>query len=92
MGIYMEQDRTLVVARKCPGPARKASRKRRFFTAGYKLRILEEADAASHRGEVKAILRRERLGSSHLAYWRLRRSQGLLSGRNDGPEAGKEPW
>ena len=40
---------------------------RRQFTAGYRLRILEETDGRSGPGEVGRILRREGLYSSHLA-------------------------
>ncbi len=41
-------------------------RQRRHFTREEKLAILAEADAATGRGEVAALLRRERLYSSHL--------------------------
>jgi len=53
---------------------------RRRFTAGYKLRILEEADACSEAGGVGRILRREGLHSSHLAAWRKARREGALDG------------
>jgi transposase len=42
---------------------------RRRFTAEYKHRILHEADACTHPGEVGALLRREGLYSSHLSTW-----------------------
>ena len=51
---------------------------RRQFTASYKLRILDEADACKP-GERGALLRREALYSSHLTAWRRQREQGLLS-------------
>lgn len=51
---------------------------RRQFTASYKLRILEEADACKP-GAVGALLRREALYSSHLTAWRRQRDQGMLS-------------
>ena len=44
---------------------------RRRFSAAYKLRILEEADACrENSGELGALLRREGLYSSHLTVWR----------------------
>lgn len=45
-------------------------RQRRRFTREQKLAILKEAEAATGRGEVAALLRREGLYSSHLAQWR----------------------
>jgi transposase len=55
--------------------------KRRTFTAEYKLRILEEADAATTsgvRGAMGALLRREGLYSAHLTDWRRERDTGVL--------------
>jgi len=52
-----------------------AKPKRRTFTAAYKRRIVEEAAACEH-GEVAALLRRERLYSSHLAKWRTQFAEG----------------
>ena len=46
--------------------------KRRYFSAQYKLRVLEEADACRAPGEVGALLRREGLYSSQLTAWRGR--------------------
>lgn len=57
-----------------PGP------QRRRFSPEYKLRVLREADACRHAGEVGALLRREGLYSSHLASWRRAREKGALSG------------
>lgn len=54
--------------------------KRRRLTAGYKLRILQEADECSGVGEIGALLRREGLYSSHLSRWRKEREQGQLEG------------
>lgn len=54
--------------------------KRRRLTAGYKLRILTEADECSGSGEIGALLRREGLYSSHLSRWRKEREQGQLEG------------
>ena len=54
--------------------------KRRQFTAQYKLRILEEADHSTGRGQIGALLRREGLYSSHLSKWRQQRERGQLQG------------
>ena len=45
-------------------------RLRRRFSAEDKQRILTEADACGERGQLAALLRRERLYSSQLATWR----------------------
>ena len=52
---------------------------RRRFTAEYKLRIVEEANAATEAGAVGAVLRREGLYSSHLVDWRRQYRAGALS-------------
>lgn len=52
---------------------------RRRFTAEYKLRIVEEANAATGPGAVGALLRREGLYSSHLVDWRRQYRAGALS-------------
>jgi len=44
--------------------------RRRTYTAAYKLKVLDEVAAATERGAVAAILRREALYASHLAAWR----------------------
>ncbi len=54
--------------------------KRRRLTAGYKLRILQEADECRGAGEIGALLRREGLYSSYLSRWRKEREQGQLEG------------
>jgi transposase-like protein len=56
-----------------------AKPKRRRFTAKYKLRVLDEVDAAGP-GEQGAILRREGLYSSHISEWRAARREGALGG------------
>jgi transposase-like protein len=53
---------------------------RRRYSAGYKLRILGEADTCSRPGELGALLRREGLYSSHLWRWRREREKGKLNG------------
>lgn len=62
-----------------PDPEVPERARRRQFTAAYKLRILEEADACSAPGQLGALLRREGLYSSHLAEWRRHRAQGTLA-------------
>jgi len=54
--------------------------KRRFFTAEYKRKILQEADACTESGQIGALLRREGLYSSHLTHWRQLRERGELAG------------
>ena len=51
---------------------------RRSFSAAYKLRIVEEADQCTERGQIGALLRREGLYSSQLATWRRQRETGVL--------------
>ena len=63
---------------------RPALRGRRRFTTGYKLRILEQAEACAA-GELGALLRKEGLYSSHLAKWRQQRATGALT--NSGARA-----
>lgn len=70
-----------------PDPEFTTDAKRRTFTAEYKLRILEEADAATGDGMIGALLRREALYSSLLSTWRRERLEGTLNGRKRGPQA-----
>jgi transposase len=69
---------------------------RRRFTAAYKLRIVQEADAAVEFRQVGALLRREGLYSSQLTTWRRARDAGALSalgqprGRKPAAPAGTE--
>src|SRR5215218_3262495 len=62
--------------------------KRRRFSAEYKLAIVREADACTEPGEIGALLRRERLYSSHLVDWRRQRDTGALEAlaRKRGPK------
>jgi transposase-like protein len=57
--------------------------KRRRFTAEFKLKFLQEADACRAPGELGALLRREGLYSSHLSTWRAQRRQGALAALSD---------
>jgi transposase len=63
-----------------PDPEVPAKARRRQFSAGYKLEILEEADQCSKPGEIGALLRREGLYSSLLSSWREQREAGALKG------------
>jgi transposase-like protein len=76
-----------------PDPEVVADAKRRTFTAEYKQRILAEADAAEP-GDIGALLRRERLYSSHLVTWRRERQAGVLKGltpHKRGPKSKRNP-
>ena len=71
-----------------PDPGAKAQR--RTFTVDYKLAMVEEYDAgtAESRG---ALLRRERLHTSHISEWRRKRDAGSFNaqvrpGRSGGSE------
>jgi transposase len=72
-----------------------AKAKRRTFPMEYKIRILEEADAAAATpGGVGALLRREGLYSSHLVSWRRERQAGILEAlkpRKRGPRSERNP-
>lgn len=57
-------------------------RPRRRFTAGYKLKVLEELDHCTVVGEKGSILRREGLYSSQISDWRQQRDAGALSALN----------
>src|SRR5271169_3855262 len=84
-----------------PGPASRpdpevvAKPKRRTYTAEYKQRILQEAEvAATTRGGLGALLRREGLYSSLLTYWRRERAQGILEAltpQKRGPKSKHNP-
>lgn len=63
--------------------------KRRRFTAGYKLAILEELDRAVEPGAKGAILRREGLYTSHIVEWRRARDTGALAAL--GQPRGRKP-
>src|SRR6266705_1890871 len=72
-----------------------AKPKRRTYTAEYKQRILEEAEAAAAtRGGLGALLRREGLYSSLLTYRRRERADGILEAltpRKRGPKSKRNP-
>lgn len=50
-------------------------RTRRVFSADYKLRIVQEADACAH-GELGALLRREKLYHNQIIQWRRELNEG----------------
>jgi transposase len=70
-----------------PDPAAKAQR--RTFTTDYKLAMVEEYDAgdADSRG---ALLRRERLHTSHISEWRRKRDAGTLNAQATAAKRGGE--
>jgi len=72
-------------------PASTEVRVPRTFSAKYKLKILSEIDAATERGEVGGILRREGLYSSLITSWRKQRDEGALTAMNNkrGPARNK---
>jgi len=70
-------------------PASSEVRVPRTFSAKYKLAILEEIDAATERGEIGRILRREGLYSSLITTWRRQRNEGAfeaMSQKRRGPK------
>ena len=62
-----------------PAPEVQEKPERRRFTAEYKMRIIEEANGCTDKGQVGELLRREGLYSSHLSNWRRLREQGSLA-------------
>ena len=66
---------------------------RRTFTAEYKKRILEEAEAAKGKGGVGALLRREGLYSSLLTTWRKERDAAVHQAfwQKRGPRVKRHP-
>lgn len=70
-------------------PEVKTKPDRRQFSAEYKRRILEEAEACTEAGQIGALLRREGLYSSNLTHWRQQRAEGslkALSPKKRGPK------
>src|SRR4051795_7494776 len=72
-----------------PDPELVERAKRRRFTAEYKLRILQQAEACTRPGEIGALLRREGLYTSHLTAWRKQRKTGAL--KELGKPRGRQP-
>jgi transposase-like protein len=77
-----------------PDPEVRQRKSRRRFSAAYKKRILEEADACDESGQIGALLRREGLYSATLAQWRRqRREKGVegLAPKKRGPQSTRDP-
>lgn len=72
-----------------PDPEVSPKKTKRKFSVQYKLRILEEADACTDKGQIGALLRREGLYSARLTEWRKQREQGMLQGLS--PKKGRKP-
>lgn len=72
-----------------PSAGAPAKPKRRQYSAEFKARIVEEAEACTQAGEITALLRREGLYSSHLANWRRQYRSGAAQGlaTRRGPKA-----
>jgi transposase-like protein len=102
-GERSEPQRSAAAAKAAVAPALASPRdsevvakpKRRSFTAEYKQRILTEAEAVTAiPGGVGALLRREGLYSSLLAYWRRERANGIreaLTPQKRGPKSKRNP-
>jgi len=56
---------------------------RRRFSAAYKARIVQEAEACRESGQVGALLRREGLYSSYLSKWRRQYQEGARRALSD---------
>ena len=65
-------------------------RLRRTFRAEDKRRILTDAEACTERGQLSALLRRERLYGSQLAIWRAQLEREGQSGL-EGKQPGRKP-
>ncbi len=75
-----------------PDPEVSEKASRRKYTAEYKLRILNQADACTDRGQTNALLRREGLYSSNLNTWKRQLAEGTLkalSPKKRGPKPQK---
>ena len=77
------------VGRRVPSAGVAAKPKRRRYSAEFKARIVEEAEACIQAGEITALLRREGLYSSHLVNWRRQYRSGAAQGlaTRRGPKA-----
>lgn len=66
-------------------PEVRPKKKRQYYTASYKLRILNEVDNFTEQGQLGALLRREGLYYSAISRWRKQRNQGQLQGLSQNP-------
>lgn len=55
-------------------------KKRKYYTAKYKLRILEQLDQLTEQGQIGALLRKEGLYYSTISRWRKQRDLGAFQG------------
>ena len=78
-------------ARPTPDPEVVAKPKRRQFSAEYRLRILEEVERCTQRGEVGRLLRREGLYSSHLTAWHKGSLRELAAKKHGAKPAERNP-
>jgi transposase-like protein len=85
MAALTGQDDLVATTASNPGESGSERPKRRTFTTEYKLAILEEYEQATTATERGALLRRERLHTSHICEWRKARRGGALKAL----EAGK---
>lgn len=74
--VHLGRDKAAVL----PNPEIPDKAVRRRFTAEYKLRILNQADACTEPGSLGTLLRREGLYASNLNTWRHQRERGILTG------------
>ena len=72
-----------------PDPELVERPQRRRYSAQYKLKIVQQAEACKEPGEVGALLGREGLYTSHLTYWRKQRDDGALEAL--GRQRGRKP-
>jgi transposase len=72
-----------------PDPQVVPTAKRRTFSKAEKLRILAAADACLAPGDIRALLRREGIYSSHLATWRKQRELAIDGGALEGKRGPK---
>jgi transposase len=70
-----------------------AKPQRRIYTAEYKKRILAQADAATEKGDIARLLRREGIYSSTLTSWRRERESALQTAfsQKRGPAPKSQP-
>lgn len=65
-----------------PTPEARPPQRRRRFSSGYKMKVLDELDRCTATGEKGAVLRREGLYASQASNWRSQRDEGALSALN----------
>ena len=73
-----------------PDPEVSEKPARRRFSAAYKAKIVQAAEACTEPGQIGALLRREGLYSSQLSKWRRQYHAGALSGLRD-DKRGRKP-